>query len=402
MKKNEFRTQLQAETPALPQHFEQAMQRQLKCIIAEEQNNAPIRTRPRHILPGLPRKAVLIAMIAITLVGAAAVASTLLKQNVFELILWNLPQNADSVIQYDLAKESFDECDVEIRQAAYDGVSLYIVYSIRERDAVGLLGEYDAETGLYYYGEHTFPAMDRDRIGWWTDQFWIDGENVNMPSMSTGMIVGSDIPGELLFYEMFRLDQEGLCLNGKNVEIALPIGKRQPGKSLVTDRSGDKPKTLKPDQGLITFHLDCSVRDGITVTHPNRETDLGTHTAAVAEVTYSPIQLYITMDLHVKQAALDAYIAAHGAGWYGDDGSLVCPYSGLDVFADWISCLQLVDGNGLPVFDPAALAGVYGLQGYDDETAWFTYPCLEAYPDTLYLAPMDGDTADMAQAVPLQ
>lgn len=402
MKKSEFCTQLQSETPELPRHFEQAMQRQLSRIIAEEQRETPARRHLHHALCGIPRKAVLITMIAVMLVGAAAVASTLLKENVFGLILWSSPQNADTVIQYDLAKESFDECDVEIRQAAYDGVSLYIVYSIRERDAAGPLGDYEAETGLYYYGEQTFPAMDRDRIGWWTDQFWIDGKNVNMPGMSTGMIVGSDTPGELLFYEMFRLDQEGLYLDGKNVEIALPIGKRQPGESLVTDRSGEMPKTLKPKKGLITFHLDCSVRDGITVTHPSRETDLGTHTAAIAEVTYSPIQLYVAMSLHVKQEALDAYLAAHGAGRYGDDGSLVCPYSGMDVFADWISCLQLVDGNGIPVFSPAALAGVYGLQGYNDETAWFTFPCLEAYPDEMYLAPMNGDTADMTQAVPLQ
>jgi len=337
-------------------------------------------------------------VVAVLLIGTVALASTLLKQNVFEAILWGSPENAGSVIQYDLAKESFNECDVEVKQAAYDGVSLYIVYSIRERNATELLGEYDEETGQYYYGEHTFPAMERDQVGWWTDQFWIDGRDVNMPSMSTGTIVGSETPGELLFYDMYRLDQEDLYLDGKNVEIALPIGKQQPYGTLVSDTNGN---TVKPAKGLITFHLDCSVRGSISITHPNLTADLGTHTAAVSEVTYSPIQLYATMRLQVKQSALDAYIAANGAGWYGDDGTL-WPYSGMDVFGDWIAGLQLVDGNGVPVFDAATIAGVYGLGGYDNEHAWFTFPYLETYPDEMYLAPMNDDTADMTQAVRLK
>jgi len=402
MKKEEFRKQLHAETPEPPDHFELAMQRELSRISAEAQAEAPVRTQPGRIRGGLPRKAILIAMIVAMLAGAVALASTLLKQNVFELILWDSPENADSVIQYDLAKESFDECDVEIKQAAYDGVSLYIVYSIRERGATETLGEYEEETGLYYYGGQTFPAMERDQIGWWTDQFWIDGRDVDMPSMSTGMIVGSDTPGELLFYNMYRLDQEDIYLDGKNVEIALPIGRQQPHDTLVIDRSGDKPVTLKPGKGLITFHLDCSVRDGITITHPNVEADLGTHTAKVAEVTYSPIQMYATMSLQVKQEALDAFTAQYGEGWYDSEGNLMWPYSGMDVFGDWIATLQLVDGDGVPVFDPADLAGVYGLGGYGDNAAWFTFPYLETWPDEMYLAPMDGDTADFTQAVRLK
>ena len=394
MKKEEFINQLGAQVPGLPEAFERAMQTQMNRLAAQERN-----PRPRGILRGFPRRAALIAMITVLLAGTAALASALLKVNVLEAILWGSPKNAKSVIQYDLAKQSFGECDVEVRQAAYDGVSLYIVYSIRERGAAGLLGEYDDETGLYYFGGHTFPAMERDGIGWWTDQFWIDGRNVNMPSMSTGMIVGSDTPGELLFYEMYRLDQEGIVLNGRNVEIALPIGKRQPAGTLVAGSDG---ATAKPAQGLITFHLDCSVRNGVTVTHPNVAADLETHQAAVTEATYSPVQLYVTMGLQVKQEALDAYIAANGAGRYGDDGRLLQPYGGMDVFGDWVAGLQLVDGNGVPVFAAADLAGVYGLGGYDNEHAWFTFPYLETYPAEMYLAPTNGDTADMAQAVRLQ
>ena len=374
MKKEDFQKQLRAEIPETPAQFEQAMRRQTGRILAEERAKAPVRAQTRRMPSGIPRRAALALMIAVLLVGAVALASALLKQNVFELLLGSSPQNAASVIQTDLARESFGECDIEIKQAAYDGVSLYVVYSIRERGAAEPLGEYDAQTGLYYYGEHTFPAMERDQIGWWTDQFWIDGKNVNMPGMSTGTIVGSDTPGELLFYDMYRLDQENINLDGKNVEIALPIGKRQPHGTLVTDGSG---ATTKPGQGLITFHLDCSVRGGITVTHPDAEADLGTHTAKVAEVTYSPIQMYATLRLQVKQDALDAYTAAHGKGWYGGDGTLIRPYGGMDVFGDWLASLQLVDGGGKPVFDPAALAGVYGLQGYDTETAWVTFPYLD-------------------------
>ena len=52
--------------------------------------------------------------------------------------------------------------------------------------------------------------------------------------------------GEILYYNLYRLGQEDLFLDGKNVEITLPIGKQQ-----ATDTLAHDPQTgelLKPEQ----------------------------------------------------------------------------------------------------------------------------------------------------------
>jgi hypothetical protein len=399
MKKNAFRKKIDDAVPAMPGSFAQAMLETLDGIKADER--ARVQAGGTEARPAYShmKRTVVFALAAVLLVGAVALATGILKHNVFELTVGESPKTAGNIIQYDLAKESFDECDIEVKEAAYDGVSLYVVFSIRDRDATEPIGEYDPETDTYYVGENTFPAMQRDDIGWWDDGLWIDGEDVPMPGMSGGNTVGSETPGELLFYMMFRLDQENVYLNGENVEIALPIGKRQSRDSLVIDRSGEKAKIQKPKDGLVTFCLDCSIRDGVTIDHPNIETELDGLTAKASEVTYSPIQTYLTLDLQVAPDAVSDYVTKNGEGVCDEAGNLVVPFDGGDVAKDWLDSLMLVDGNGKPVFDSRNLAGLYGLQQFNAEHAWFTFPYLATFPEQMYLAPVNGDTADMTQAV---
>jgi hypothetical protein len=298
-------------------------------------------------------------------------------------------------MQYHLAKESFAECDVEIVQAAYDGASLYVVYSIRERNAAELLGFPDDEPGIYYVGEETFPAMERDGLGWWTDHLWIDGADVRVPDLSSGMVRGSETPGEMLFYRMFRLDLAGVRLDGKAVEIALPIGQKQPYEAL--DYDEETGVMQKPAAGTVAFMLDCSVRSGVTETHPRVRASLILVAAEVTEVLYSPIQLYVTVSMRAQPGSLDAYVAENGEGIYDQDGSLLRAYAEFDVCGAWLSRLQLVDGEGKPVFETTT--GFYGLLGYNETVAWFAFPYRETYPAEMYLAPTDGGATDMAQAV---
>jgi hypothetical protein len=106
-----------------------------------------------------------------------------------------------------------------------------LVYSVRERAATKPAGVYDETAKRWFADESSLPAMQRDNIGWWVDHIWINGKSIDMPNMSGGDTMGSETPGELLFYQMYRLDQENVYLNGK-VEISLPIGERQPPESL--------------------------------------------------------------------------------------------------------------------------------------------------------------------------
>ena len=83
--------------------------------------------------------------------------------------------------------------------------------------------------------------------------------------------------------------------------------------------------------------------------------------------------------------------------FYAEDGTLLWEYSGMNVYGDWIVSLELVDGNGCRIFPEHS----YGNNGYSDTWAEFTYPYMDhaALPDQLWLAPMDGDTADMDNAI---
>lgn len=402
MKRKEFRKQLNYSVPDMPDAFLLAMRDTLQGIAREEgapSEKGDSASLTRQLPRRMANRVAVFVLAAVLLVGAVALAATILRRNVLEMTVADSPETANRLIRNNLAKESFEECDIEVKQAAYDGMSLYVVFSIRERNATEPLGEYDPETDARTVSEATFPAMERDGIGWWSDGLWIDGEDVPMPGMSTSVTVGSETPGELLFYHVFRLDQSGIYLNGKSVEIALPIGKRPPSDSLVIDRSGDTPTMQKPTAGLITFTLDCSLRDGVTVTHPNLVTALDGLSVKASQVTCSPIQMYVTLDWLVDSDAVSAYIAAHGEGVRDEQGNLIVPYDGGDVAADWVNSLVLVDGEGCPVFSDAALAGAYGLEGYNADHAWFTFPYRESYPEQMYLAPMEGETANLSQGV---
>lgn len=371
----------------VPQGFDQSMRRAFAQIHSECAQKPPVR-RARRLSFGT---ALLIAL----LLAAIAVAATLLSHSVFEMTMGATPENGARITQYNLAKQSFGECDVEIREAAYDGMSLYVVYSIRDRSADGLLGEAD-ENGVRYLGGTSMPAMERDDIGWWCDHLWIDGKSVDMPNMSGGETIGGDANGEILYYMMYRLDQVDLYLDGKSVEIAMPIGKRQALDSLVYhEETGllDMPKA-----GLIAFRLDCSLREGVTTERPNIVLDAPDFTAKVSEAVYTPIQLYLTLDTQVKPAAMDAFIAENGEGFYDEQGKLLWPYTGLDVIESWSMNLALVDAAGKPVFE--RMEGFYGCQGAGAERAWYTFPYREDYPREMYLAPtLPVGGADMTRAV---
>ena len=396
MNLNQFCAELNRSVPPMPESFDKAMRQALDAIVAQEAEEIyPARKRAErkavhshHRAGRTARRLVIYLLAAALLLGAVAFAASQLRRNVFEVSLNTNPQNAASLIQYDLAKESFNECDVEIRQAAYDGMTLYLVYSVRDRAATELMGELDPDTGVRYVYDETMPAMERDNIGWWIDNLWINGQSVNMPAGSSQWVEAGEEPGELLFYQTWCLDQENIFLSGKQEEISLPIGERQPRESLVIDREAHTIE--KPKAGLVTFYLDCSSREGVTVTHPNEWKDLGDFAAAAREVTFSPIQLYITLDLKINPESLAAFIAENGEGVCDDSGNLIMAYDGTELASDWIYSLQLVDGSGTPIDFGAADTGFFGCQSFGATEALFTFPYLETYPAEMYLAP-DGN-----------
>lgn len=388
MKKYEFRDALQAAVPTTPPLFRRAVRDTLADIESTQGRAAPQRPPVRK------RRTLTLVLAIVLLVAAVATAATLLSRNVFDVTMGTTPENAASLIHYDVAKQTIGDAEIIVREAAYDGITLYMVYSIRDLTATEPWGETD-EMGMRYLGEEDYARMDALGVGWWTDNLWIDGQQVGMPAMSGGESIPGDQNGEVLHYMQYRLDQENVYLDGKNVEIALPIGERQPLDSLVVHE--DPFRIEKPEKGMVTFQLDCSSRDQVTRETPDVLMEGPEWSAKVTEVVYSPIQMYVTLQWEIRPEVLEAYIAENGDGYYDEEGNMLWAYDALEVCGGDIMGLRLVDAAGAPVFE--TMQGFYGCGGASTTQAWFTFPYAKEYPQEMYLAPDDGTGVDMTRAV---
>ena len=157
------------------------------------------------------------------------------------------PENAASMIQYDLADETIGDTEVKVTQAAYDGMSLFVAFSMRDLNAAEPFGIYDEASGMRFLTESDYEYIEGLGVGWWVDHIWIDGQPIDMPAMSSVMDVATDTPGEVLYSMLFRLDQEEVYLSGKSVEISMPIGERQSLDTLVKD--AENGQIALPDKG---------------------------------------------------------------------------------------------------------------------------------------------------------
>lgn len=299
------------------------------------------------------------------------------------------PILADEVMTSDLYQTTVNDVEITIKEAGYDGKTLFLMYTFRMKDVDKVFDE----DGLTEEDESLLVKHD---VGWWTDTIWFDGKAMGMPGGSGGMMVGDGVPGEMAKVEYWRLDQEDVQLSGE-VEISLPIGERQSIGWI-----GDNPDAYDedgmlrlPEKGVVTFTFNASdILDRVVTEHPCIKTVTPIVTAQATEVCYTPLMTYITLELEGNDEALEAYKAEHGEGYCDEDGTLLWPYSYMDVYGGWVSNLKLVDGEGKELFP-----GVYGCNGYGDKDAEFTYPYIENVPDELWLAPVENGVADMSRAV---
>jgi len=391
MSRRNFKHTLQASVPNPPVVFSQAMQDTLSGIVQAEaqKENQPMRNIRTK------RRIAVYIIVAALLIASVAIAAVLLKYNVFDYTMGATPENAKSIIQLDLADVTIGDAEVKVTEAAYDGISLFITYSIRDLNAAEPIGFYDEQCDMRLLTEEDYQHIAALGVGWWADHIWIDGRSVDMPNMSGGIDIGTDTPGEILYSTQYRLDQEDIYLDGKAVQIALPIGERQPLDSLIIDL--EKDQTALPEKGMVTFTLDCSIRDQIAELTPEWEMQGTRWSARASQVIITPIQTYITVDWSVDPGLMQAYIDQYGEGYADEEGNIYWPYNGTDVVGFEIQSLQPVDKNGIPVFD--SWEGFYGNQGIGPDQAWFTFPYTDSLPAELYLAPTINGSIDMDYAI---
>ena len=361
--------------------------------------------------------AFLIALVMVTVACSAAFAESTegVAELVSEMTETPMPESAAQLIQHDLYQETVNNVEITIREAAYDGRSLFLEYVFRMLDVNEPLGITAAEAygdelpeGMapdqYVYGlaENAEDLLYSHNVGWWIDGIWIDGKPLSdMPGGSGQYTSGNSIPGEFVETDVWRLDNVDVYLNGK-VQISLPIGDCQNLDDYTMDEHPEKydedGNLLLPEKGMITFEFDTKdVASSLRTFFPEGETVLPEVTAKVRETVFSPMLTYIKLDLEVNPDAMAAFIAENGEYALDDEGEPMWPYSGMDVFGEWIDSLELTDAAGTLLFPDSQ-----GPAEYSNSDAEFLYPYIEEIPETLYLAPVnDEGTADMSRAIRL-
>lgn len=372
MKQSEFRRQLTASTPDMPEHFVRRVDRVLEGIAAQDEN-APT-CMGRSI-----RKRTIVIIVALIILLMSLTASALMQWKSFEqlsdIVGDHVSEAADGLMQSDLHQQTINGVEITLREAGYDGRTLLLQYSYRFPDMDEPLGvtadahyqghvpegiHPDSIVGMRY---DALTLMQAYGVDWWTDEFWINGEPVPMPGGSGSVDVGSHVPGELIHTEYWRLDNESVKLDGI-AEITLPIGRQEAGG--------------------FTFTFDTrGIQSQIVTSREAYHAEFDSFSATITEATFTPLMTYITM----------AYEDTHAAQVHAADGSW-WPFGTGNACLAWIYSLQLVDQQGEPVF-----SGSYSADRVSETEAQFYLPYVPASYDGLWLAPVYDGRADMTQAI---
>lgn len=366
MKQQDFCRELQQAAPPMSDEFH----RRIETFLTDTAIHEAVQPVVRHVRMG--SRTLVIALIALLLMGTVALAAT--QWGIFDKLGFMLgEQPVNGTVPYlekVLHQETIGNAEITILEAGYDGRTLLMQYSYRSVD--------DSPAEVY----------------WWTDHFWIDGQCISMAANSGGDRDSTTTPGVTICTDYFRLDNENVELNGV-VTIGLPLGEKPDSDYFRSLYDENTFSYAQPEQGLVLFTFDTGdVLSHVETIHPNVETVTDIVTAKASEVSFTPLMTYITLELEGNPAALEAYKAEHGEGYYDENGVLYWSFSSLDVHISYLDSLTLVDGSGTPFF-PNHL----GNNGMSDHWAEYIYPHIEKLPEHLYLAPMENGTANMSEAI---
>lgn len=384
--------------PDVPEKFHHAMTSALAQIEAEAANP------PGNVIPfprrAGKRRAALIILAAALLTATIAVAAVA-GRDVFSAF-WgeNVQMQEDfrSIIRHDVAESVIGDFRLRIDEAAYDGVSLYVKYSIRNMTIDHLLGTVRKDrkgNGARTFTYEDDVAISQWGVSFWRDGFWINGEYISIPAESTGYHEPGDEPGEVHMYYLFRLDNEDVALTGLN-EITLPLGRWMPYADMPRGENGE---LLPPEHDTLSFTINADDLHGVARLTDGPKTTFPNGTIAwVSRADFTPIKLYLDIAYEIPDEALTEHIQRVGAeGCYDEDGNLIHDYVRIDAASQWVCDLQLVDASGTPL--DLTLGYADGGQGLGPSQAYFVFPYMEEYPRPMYLAPVVEGAADMERAI---
>ena len=211
------RQRLERAFPPMDAAFDHAVRSTLENIVQEDTMQVK---RPLRVL------AITLALVICLAGTALAVGSGLNLFNFFEVIGSPNPTvqpEAYTLTAHDVASHSFEHTDVAVREAAWDGRVLRILYSVRDRTVDRVFTDDDIWTGNY-----DLPGARQDGItaDWGCDYLYVNGVSLCLTGWMASR-AGSE-PGEVLvalesdLVERIASEKADITL-GDTFEVWLPI-----------------------------------------------------------------------------------------------------------------------------------------------------------------------------------
>lgn len=211
------RQRLERAFPPMDAAFDHAVRSTLENIVQEDTMQVK---RPLRVL------AITLALVICLAGTALAVGSGLNLFNFFEDIGSPSPTvqpEAYTLTAHDVASHSFEHTDVAVREAAWDGRVLRILYSVRDRTVDRVFTDEDIWDGNY-----DLPGARQDGItaDWGCDYVYVNGVSLCMTGYMASR-AGSE-PGEVLvalesdLVERIASEKADITL-GDTFEVWLPI-----------------------------------------------------------------------------------------------------------------------------------------------------------------------------------
>lgn len=217
MQNESNRQRLERAFPPMDAAFDHAVRSTLENIVQEDTMQVK---RPLRVL------AITLALVICLAGTALAVGSGLNLFNFFEVIGSPNPTvqpEAYTLTAHDVASHSFEHTDVAVREAAWDGRVLRILYSVRDRTVDRVFTDEDIWDGNY-----DLPGARQDGItaDWGCDYLYVNGVKLCLTGYMASR-AGSE-PGEVLvalesdLVERIASEKADITL-GDTFEVWLPI-----------------------------------------------------------------------------------------------------------------------------------------------------------------------------------
>ena len=253
------------------------------------------------------RTGLVLATVLILALAAAGLAAALSPQ-VFSF-LWGqgtpnayVQDDASGLVKTSLGSIQKEHVDITIREAAYDGQELRVVYSVRDKNAARLYLPYTEDEKLLN------DAAAKDNLGIICDWITVDGRDVYLSDCGENP---GEQNGELLFYFQALMAEQDVKPDG-NFTVGLPLGK---------DTSGARPKTVVPPE--LQFTLNAVEAIKLVRTAAPAEVTVNGVRFAMTEATFTPVAGSIRLDItggDPAAAKTEAYIWGQDARLYDMDG----------------------------------------------------------------------------------